>query len=180
MSAKITLVPIGPIPTELLMWLQERLEEVLGWNVVVGETVSLPAAGYDSRRRQYRGDALIATLRALASSASDRVLGLTDVDCYARGLNFIFGQATLDGREAFVALPRLRQSFYGLPEDPALFRWRALKEAVHELGHTWGLSHCHDSHCVMYFSNTLHDTDVKGADFCSQCWGQLEKTGQVE
>lgn len=180
MSATITLIPIGPVPAELLPWLQERLEEVLGWSVVVGEEVSLPATGYDHRRRQYRGDDLIATLRALPCPASERVLGLTDVDCYASGLNFIFGQATLDGREAFVALPRLRQSFYGLPEKPALFRWRTLKEAVHELGHTWGLSHCPDPHCVMYFSNTLQDTDVKGADFCSECWGELEKTGKVE
>jgi archaemetzincin len=99
----------------------------------------------------------------------ERVIGLADVDCYTSGLNFIFGLATLGGPAAIVALPRLRQSFYGLPEDADLFRERALKEVVHELGHTWGLSHCPDSRCVMHFSNTLHDTDVKGARFCVRC-----------
>ena len=85
----------------------------------------------------------------------------------------IFGQATLNGREAFVALPRLRPSFYGRPEDAALYRERALKECIHELGHTWGLGHCADPRCVMRFSNALRDTDAKGFAFCSQCQGRL-------
>lgn len=180
MSATITLIPIGPVPADILSWLANRLTEILGRNIVTGETIPLPAASYNPRRRQYRGDALIAALRVLPCPAAERVLGLTDADCYAPGLNFIFGQATLNGREAFVALPRLRQCFYGLSKDLALFRQRALKEAVHELGHTWGLSHCSDSHCVMHFSNTLHDTDVKEADLCLQCRGRLEWTAKAE
>jgi archaemetzincin len=76
---------------------------------------------------------------------------------------------------AFVALPRLRPSFYGLPEDVDLFRQRALKEAVHELGHTWGLSHCSNVDCVMHFSNTLSETDAKAATFCERCERLLRK-----
>lgn len=67
-----------------------------------------------------------------------------------------------------------------LPEDPARFRRRALTEAVHELGHTWGLTHCPNSHCVMHFSNTLADTDVKGSTFCPRCQLQLNKAGKAE
>jgi len=145
----------------------------MGQNVVIGEAHPLPGAGYDARREQYQGDALLAVLRALHHPAAERVVGLTEADCYATGLNFIFGQATMGGRGALVALPRLRQSFYGLPEDPSLFRERVLKEVAHELGHTWGLSHCADRHCVMHFSNTLHDTDVKGARFCPRCRDRL-------
>ena len=90
-------------------------------------------------------------------------MGLADADCYAPGLNFVFGQATLGGQEACVARLRLRPSFYGLPENLPLFRRRVLKEAVRELGHTWGLGHCSDGQCVMVFSNTLQDTDAKEA-----------------
>jgi archaemetzincin len=103
------------------------------------------------------------------------LLGLIEADCYAPGLNFIFGQAKPHGREAFVALPRLRQSFYGLPEDPTLLRQRALTEAVHELGHTWSLTHCPDPQYVMHFSNSLRETDVKGSNFCPRCSHRLEK-----
>jgi len=35
---------------------------------------------------------------------------------------------------------------------------RVIKEAVHELGHAFGLTHCENSKCVMHFSNSLQDT----------------------
>lgn len=146
---------------------------MIGQDIRIAEPAALPASAYDARRRQYRGHALIAALQALRSPSGTRKVGLADVDCYAPGLNFIFGQAAAEGREAIVALPRLRPSFYGLPEEPALFRERVLKEVVHELGHTWGLAHCAAPRCVMYFSNTLHDTDVKGVEFCSACRARL-------
>jgi len=72
-----------------------------------------------------------------------------------------------------IALPRLRQSFYDLPEDEALFHQRAVKEAVHELGHTYGLGHCRNPHCVMSFSNSLLDVDRKERDFCFPCRRKL-------
>ena len=77
------------------------------------------------------------------------------------------------GREAVIALPRLRQSFYGLPDDEKLFLARAVKEAVHELGHTYGLGHCPDARCVMHFSNSLRDTDFKSHRFCGACRARI-------
>lgn len=178
MRFTISLVPIGPVPADLLPWLADRLGEVFSRRVGVGEVIPLPATGYEARRRQYRGDTFITALGALVNPAVERVLGLTDVDCYVPGLNFIFGQADPEERVAFVALPRLRQSFYGLPEDQPLFRRRALTEAVHELGHTWGLAHCPDPHCVMRFSNSLPDTDIKGFAFCRRCRDRLERASR--
>ncbi|MDW7991908.1 MAG: archaemetzincin family Zn-dependent metalloprotease [Anaerolineae bacterium] len=168
----ILLIPLGTVAPQTLEWLRDELAVLLSCSVEVGPEVPLPKAGYDPRRGQYIGEAMLDALRWVGGPA-ERVLGLADVDCYAPGLNFIFGQAVLNGREAFVALPRLRPSFYGLPEDEGLFRQRLLKEAVHELGHTFGLGHCPDPRCVMHFSNTLHDTDVKDATFCSRCRQRL-------
>ncbi len=179
MNANITFVPIGSVPPELLTWLVYRLTEVVGQEVTTGESIPLPGAGYDARRQQYHGGSLIAVLRRLCCRAAERIVGLTEADCYAPGLNFIFGQARMEGQETLVALPRLHPCFYGLPEEPALFHERVLKEVVHELGHTWGLSHCADPHCVMHFSNTLHDTDVKGADFCGRCLQKLGERGRL-
>ena len=53
-----------------------------------------------------------------------------------------FGEADIAGRKALISLKRLRQEFYSLPRNENLFRERAVKEAVHELGHTYGLKHC--------------------------------------
>ncbi len=85
----------------------------------------------------------------------------------------VFGLADQASRRAIIALPRLRQTYYGLSEDTKLFQQRVLKEAVHELGHVFGLSHCTDRRCVMAFSNSLADTDFKSHEFCSKCRRQF-------
>jgi archaemetzincin len=178
----VVLVPIGPVSRDLLSSLQRRLADQLERPTVLGEAIPLPHDAYNERRQQFRGETILRALRMRCYPAAERVLGLVEADCYARGLNYIFGQAALNGRQAFVALPRLRPSFYGLPEAPHLPSWRerALKECMHELGHTWGLGHCPDPHCVMHFSNALPDTDAKGVAFCPRCRGQLEQTGVLE
>lgn len=165
----IELVPVGPVGEELLAWLAERLTEQLDREVRVGDALSLPDRAYDPGRKQYRGGQILQALRGVPAPGAVRLLGLVEADCYAAGLNFILGQAGMHAREAFVALARLHPSFFGLPENQERFRERVLKEAVHELGHTWGLSHCPDPTCVMHFSNTLRDTDIKGVDFCPRC-----------
>jgi len=169
----ILLVPIGPVQADLLSGLIPPLAATSGLPCRVVASIPIPPAAYNRRRGQYLGPRILTTLARLSLPDAERTLGIIDADCYAGGLNFIFGQANIHGRDCFIALPRLRQSFYGLPEDEPLFRQRVLKEAVHELGHTYGLGHCPDPQCVMHFSNSLHDTDVKGAEFCSRCLSSL-------
>lgn len=165
----IVLVPIGVVPADLLDYLTRSLAMIFGFPCEIAPSLPIPIAAYDRRRGQYRGDDILRLLIGLEMPQARRVLGIIDADCYTPGLNFIFGQARMRGRDAFIALPRLRQSFYGLPEDESLFQERVLKEAVHELGHTYGLDHCPNPKCVMHFSNSLRDTDVKDAAFCGRC-----------
>lgn len=48
----------------------------------------------------------------------------------------------------------------------------APKESIHEMGHTLGLEHYPRSFCVMYFSDSIFDTDKKQSLFCDQCFLQ--------
>jgi predicted Zn-dependent protease len=98
-----------------------------------------------------------------------KLLALCNFDAYSNGLNFVFGQAHMNGKVAAVYLPRLRQEFYALEENENLFLQRVLKEAVHEIGHAFGVGHCPISRCVMHFSNSISDTDVRAKDFCQTC-----------
>ena len=64
---------------------------------------------------------------------------------------------------------RLRQEFYGLPQNEVLVYERCEKEALHELGHTFGLLHCRDSRCAMARSSTLKHVDAKRPHLCETC-----------
>jgi archaemetzincin len=103
------------------------------------------------------------------------ILGICNFDAYSSGLNFVFGQASLTGGVAAIYLPRLKQEFYGIAADISIFIERMLKEATHEVGHTFGLVHCPKQSCVMHFSNSIVDTDRKAKDFCNVCSNKLHQ-----
>ena len=172
---KITLKPIGSIDSNVLEELRKRLAQAFGCSAEIMPGIDGPDQAYDSRRGQYLAAVLLAKLKTLGVAEDEKVLGLVDVDLYAPGLNFVFGQADPAAGVAVISLCRLRQEFYGLSPDETLFLDRATKEAVHELGHTLGLGHCPDAKCVMHFSNSLADTDRKQTAFCSQCRPKLIK-----
>jgi archaemetzincin len=100
---------------------------------------------------------------------SERVLGVTDVDLFVPVLRFVFGEAQLAGVAALVSVHRLRQEFYGELPDADLAAERLLKEALHELGHTFGLKHCGDWDCVMSASHSIERVDVRSAWYCPNC-----------
>lgn len=172
----ITLLPLGEIEAEILEALINRLKEAFHCPVEIGEGHNLPQGTYNPDRRQYFSSQILSEIRkAISPAKREKVLAISDVDLYVPQLNFVFGEAELGGHFAIISLARLRQSFYGLPENRTLFLDRTVKEAVHELGHTYGLRHCPHPECVMHFSNSLQDTDRKEASFCQHCQKLLEE-----
>jgi archaemetzincin len=53
--------------------------------------------------------------------------------------------------------------------DPARLAARVVKEAVHEVGHTYGLVHCATLACVMSRSPGLRSVDLKSDRLCAEC-----------
>jgi archaemetzincin len=170
----IRLISVGSLPPAMLGFLQEGLRRELGADVRMGENLPLPESCPEGLR-QYRGEPFLAALAAARRPGDELILGVTNVDLRVPGLNFVFGLADPGSRSAIISLARLYPEYYGQPRDPGLFKARALKEAVHELGHLLGLGHCPDPACVMFFSNTLADTDRKGPGFCRRCRELLGK-----
>ncbi len=173
----ICLLPIGEIQEDAIAIAGETLREVFGVPVRELRPEPLPSEAFDPERNQYHSTSIL--LKIKRPSQCERLLGIVDVDLYVPGLNFVFGEASPTKGVAIVSLTRLRQEFYGLPPNRGLFLERLKKEAVHEIGHTFGLGHCNNPGCVMSFSNSLIDTDRKSHRLCQQCRRLLSETGGV-
>ena len=166
LQLSLTLLPSGAVELEELSHLAALLS-AKGMQVTIAEERPIPPPAFEAARQQYRADVLLKLAR---QERGERVLAVTERDLYADNLNFVFGMADSPGRCAVISLCRLRMGV-----DRETFRQRAVKEAIHEIGHTLGLSHCANSRCVMYFSNSLEDTDRKGSDWCEGCEKQLQR-----
>lgn len=139
----------------------------------------IPRYAFSEARGQYYSTAILRFLENRLPSDALRLLGILDVDLFVPQLNFVFGEAAVNGRVCVISLTRLQPEYYGKQPDQQLFLERAVKEAIHELGHTFGLKHCFNSKCVMFFSNSIEDTDRKSAGFCGQCEHKLSKALQL-
>ena len=177
MALKIGILPIGKVDPTVTLRTQENVGKIFPDTtcVLIDDHFLQLEKVFDEKRKQYRSNVILSEIQGYAAKKKDlnRVLGVVDADIFVPELNFVFGEAACPGKTALISLWRLKPEFYGGPPNMELFLARALKEAVHELGHTLGLRHCSCSSCVMYFSNSIFDTDRKQSLFCDQCYLQV-------
>jgi len=170
----IDVLPIGRVDEGALRAVEARVAARFGLPVRRLPPLPEPDDAWDAGRGQHDSSAILQ--RVLASRRPDavRVLGVTEADLFIPMLTFVFGQAQLAGVAAVVSLARLRQEFYGLPPIPEVLAERAVTEAFHELGHTFGLVHCSDSRCAASLSTHIQQLNQKRAEFCRSCSTLLE------
>ena len=171
---EIRLVRVGDVDSEMLSWLLVALADTLKMPCNLDKKVISPAFAYNAGRQQYFSTQLLGEVRNCCNGESIKLLGVCDVDLFIPILTFVFGEAQLSDRSALISICRLRQRFYGLPEDRDLLYARCEKEAIHELGHTFGLHHCSRYDCVMRSSNSVEQIDLKSNLFCRSCRESLK------
>ncbi len=190
----VELMALGQPAAAWLPGLAEALRHAVGWRCVLAPDVLDPGFAYLPARGQFSSSAILQHLEeryALAPASSlcqdgpgatqvetlrhsgRALLGVTDVDLALPIFTFVFGEAIDGGACAVISGHRLRQEFYGLPADPALFDQRLLKMALHEVGHTRGLRHCASWECVMATSYSIERLDLKSAVFCPSCASRI-------
>jgi archaemetzincin len=130
---------------------------------------------FDAGRRQYGSIPVLEMLTRLCPADGLKLLALTSRDLFIPVLTFVYGHAQLGGRVSLVSLERLKQEFYGFAPNREIFLERALKEALHEVGHTFGLVHCADRGCAMALSTNIRQIDAKQAAFCASCAAQVRR-----
>jgi len=177
---RVIILQVNRVEKTVLDEIKSRLPEAFPRSTctVVEEVLPVPQTAYNHSREQYHSSIILHEILNYAERSgemADRILGVTEVDLYVPGMNFIFGEAQCPGRAAIISLQRLRPEFYGEPSDERLFLERSVKEALHEIGHTLGLGHCTNPLCVMFFSLHIGMTDRKQPRFCEKCRLKVEK-----
>jgi len=165
----ILIIPITRDSHDVAAFLSFSLAELFDVSCeVIGENFPIEPF-FDKERRQYHSTEILKKLLPFAEGNDNHILGVINADLYIPILTFVFGEAQLGRKCALMSAYRLHQQFYGLPEDESLLLQRCEKEAVHELGHTFGLVHCGNFECVMHYSHSVEDIDLKRNVFCPEC-----------
>lgn len=185
--SSILLVPIAPTDSSLLPSLSASIGKIFAQTVEVIQPPLDGSFSFNLSRNQYNSTSILSALLEQSSefpsnpfgtisSGADlttKILGITEGDLFVPVLTYVFGEAQLGGRAAVVSSHRLHDEFYGLQPDEDFLETRLLKEAIHELGHTFGLIHCSNYLCVMHSSTGVEEIDVKTEKFCEDCSARL-------
>ena len=194
----VNIVCVGDVDSEVVDFVSAGLAQDLEATVTGLDPVALPRETYDPHRRQYSSTGILQSLQGVESLRSLRglkppspepppgekasepvlpvlpvLLAITSVDLFVPELNFVFGEAHPSESSCIISLARLGYSYQGAPVPRNVLLERALKEAIHEIGHVLGLGHCGRRTCVMFFSNSIRDTDTKLRAFCPSCLRRL-------
>lgn len=172
-DSDIYIVPIGDIDEKYLIPLVPKLETRFTTKVhlALDKRMPIPDHTYNYDTKQYVAMYILTEMRKLDLPEDAKVLGVTNVDLFLpeSDLPFLFGQA-IRGKSALISILRMDPSSYvgGKPNDELLSQ-RMIKEAVHELGHAFGLDNDDDPECVMYLPKDLKALDKKTDSFCVKC-----------
>ncbi len=184
MRIEIYLQKIGNINDTILKELKKKLEKSLKNFIltikILPNIIDLSETNYVDKRSQYNGSLILEQLkRRNKKNNFSSTLGILDVDIFKNNLNFLFGCARKpkfpfrdSPGTALLSITRLRETYYGRRRKKARLIKRILKEALHELGHTFGLEHCKYK-CVMQFSESLRYVEEKPPNFCEHCLKKL-------
>lgn len=172
--SRLCLVPIYLGDRQkLLQRLSDELKKLLHMEVLHKRPSLDPEMALDKSRGQYNSTGLLRLLLEASTDSADYILGVAGVDLFIPVLTYVFGEAQLNGRAAVVSTHRLRPDVYGLPDDDELLFNRLLTESTHELGHCFGLIHCHVAECVMHASTYVEEVDLKSSAFCPSCQAEI-------
>jgi archaemetzincin len=169
----IILIQMSDFNPAVLEALSGAVETAFKRPVEIRRRISNLDYAWDPAREQYKSPRLLTRLKHFKRCETDKSIGVVDVDLYSTGFDYIYGEADVAAGICTLSLFRLHPEFFGEPRNESIFEERAVKEAVHELGHLFGLVHCRAKKCVMRFCPDPENVDEKTRYICARCTQKL-------
>jgi archaemetzincin len=168
----IIISPIGNLDPKLIKQVGQEVRRILGYRSRTKSVLQDVDFSFDSSRNQHYSTPILEKLADLAPSHTVKILAISRVDLFIPILTHVYGEAQLGGKACIISTHRLNE---GLGSDISkMFIQRVVKEAIHELGHTFNLRHCKDHSCCMHYCRTIKDVDRKSDQLCRYCKVLLE------
>ncbi len=164
----IVISPIGDLDTGLIRPIGTEINRIFSFQTRIESLTENIDFAFDQERRQYHSTPILEQLAELAAPGTFKIIAVTEVDLFIPILTYVYGEAQLGGRACIVSTSRLQE---GLPAiiQQKIFSGRVIKEAIHELGHTFNLRHCKDRSCIMHYCRNIKDVDRKLENLCRYC-----------
>ena len=164
----ILISPIGDLSPELVETVAREIERVFGFATETGAILEDISFAMDPNRQQHHSTLILDRLAAAKPENCLRVLAITLVDLFIPILTHVYGEAQLGGAASIVSTFRLSGSGSAMDISPKFIE-RIVKEAIHELGHTFNLRHCPEHTCIMHYCRNEEDVDRKSNELCRYC-----------
>ncbi len=164
----IIISPVGAFAPELMGAIGPAIHRTYRINTRVIRLLEDIEFAFDPKRIQYGSTPVLKKLSAASPPWALKVLALVREDLFIPILTHVFGEAQIGGNAAIVSTARLYDNL-SLPLHRDIFIQRAIKEILHELGHTFNLRHCRDHSCIMHYSNSVADVDRRSDVLCRYC-----------
>gem|GEM_PF-374014 len=161
----IYVIPIGDAGESDVAFARDVVEASFGRDTVVWRALPMQDEYYYAERDQYGASSLLRYLEANAPGDAYRAVGLTDVDIFMEGRNYVIGVARCPGRCAIVSTHRMGTG--GVSEKRRLARIGKL--LLHETGHTFGAHHCRQPMCAMDYAESVEALDGQRLAYCERC-----------
>ncbi|MCP4634111.1 MAG: hypothetical protein GY855_14395 [candidate division Zixibacteria bacterium] len=169
MQKKLYLVPLDETSRGLADWMTQQLANRYKFKINSGLVAKLPDEAFNSQRSSYYSSVILNKIQFLKASEDELMLAITEEDLFTPNTEFVLSDSDKLAGVGIISTQRLRPEFHGLPYDNEILRTRALKKAVHEIGHLLGLENCENENCVMFSSKDITEVDFQMDRYCQQC-----------
>jgi len=169
----ILLSPVASLDSGLLKAIATSVSRVFHYPTRTKSLTDDLFFAFDRPRSQFLSTAILDKLAKASPPEAIKVLAIVEVDLFIPILTHVYGEAQLGGKACIVSTYRLKDVL-SAPVSHSTFEERSIKEALHELGHTFNLRHCKDRSCIMHYCHTVRDVDRKENQLCRYCRILLE------